>query len=154
MGKILGFELIYRERDVVDIRPMRDVSETALEKYLRDPVIPVYISPVSEIDQKEPSYGPEVIPARLARAQAETVLRNILLDISDDSDKWGELIAIVSELFGCELMMPSAGVEIFATYREGRSKIGVGLLQCIIRIFAGGGVVCSCPMETSISNFY
>ncbi len=141
-GRRLGFELIYKGREIVDVRPTSDVLESVLEWYLDNPIIPVYIPSMSGVDREEPNYDPGVIPARLSRGQAGTVLRNILLDVSTDSDRWQQLSNVVSDLFGSELMMPSGGAEIFAEYRESPSKLGLdycsggsGFLQ-IVMIYA------------------
>ena len=141
-GHGLGFELLYRDRDSVHVRPTRDVSESVLERYIQDPLIPVYVPPMSGVDLREPRYGPEVIPARLARGQGGTVLRNLLLGVSGDAGKWREFNEIVSDLFGYELTLPSAGAEIQAGYREGPetwsldySSGAAGFLQ-IVMVYA------------------
>ena len=125
-GESLGFEVVYKNRDSIDIRPMRDVEESAMEGYLRAPLIPVYIPPVSGLDRGVPNYhGPTVIPARLSKVQVGTVLRNILLDISTDSNKWNELDEVISNLFGYRLLNPSMSGDVFTQYREGASKMGL-----------------------------
>ncbi len=118
-GQALGFELLYNDRSSVALRPTRDVPELLLDKYRQDPFTPTYIPPMSGVDLREPPYQPEVIPARLARGQGGTVLRNLLLGVSHDPGKWAELQEIVADLIGYELTLPSAGAdEILAEYRE------------------------------------
>lgn len=141
-GVTLGFELVYGSREIAHVRPTKDVSESALEQFLREPLIPIYIPPMSGVDRQEPTYGPEVIRARLARAQAGTVLRNMLLGVSTNPDNWQELRGIIARLFGYELTFPSAGAEILAGYCERRaapsldySNGAAGFLQ-IVMIYA------------------
>ena len=141
-GEVLGFEFLYRDRVSVAVRPMRDVSESVLDGYRQDPFTPVYVPPMSGVDLREPPYQPEVIPARLARGQGGTVLRNLLLGVSGDPTKWAELQEIVADLFGYELGLPSAGAEIVAGYREGPAMLSLdyssgaaGFLQ-IVMIYA------------------
>ncbi len=138
-GHALGFELLYKDRNSVHVRPMRDVSESVLEQYIQDPLIPVYVPPMSGVDLREERHRPEVVSARLARGQGGTVLRNLLLSVSGDAGKWEELKKIVSDLFGYELTLPSAGAEIQAGYREGPdtwsldySSGAAGFLQIVL----------------------
>ncbi len=141
-GKPIGFELLYNDRSSADLRPMRDVQESILDDYRENPCTPVYIPPMSGVDLQEERYPPEVIRARLARGQGGTVLRNLLLGVSEDTEQWGILKAIVAELFGYELTVPSAGAEILAEYREspatpslGFSSAASGFLQ-VVMIYA------------------
>ncbi|MDE2718045.1 MAG: AAA family ATPase, partial [Chloroflexota bacterium] len=123
-GQMLGFEVLYNDRVSVGVRPTRDVSESVLDGYRQDPFTPTYIPPMSGVDLQEPPYQPEVIPARLARGQGGTVLRNLLLGVSSDPGKWADLQTIVADLFGYELTLPSAGAdEILAGYREGQATL-------------------------------
>ena len=141
-GSVLGFELFY-DRGSVSVRPMRDVSESLLDGYRQEPFAPIYIPPMSGVDLREPPYQPEVIPARLARGQGGTVLRNLLLGVSGDATRWSELQEIVADLFGYELTLPSAGAdEIVAGYREGPERLSLdyssgaaGFLQ-IVMVYA------------------
>lgn len=142
-GEVLGFEVLYNDRASVGVRPMRDVPESVLDGYRQNPFAPTYIPPMSGVDLREPPYQPEVIPARLARGQGGSVLRNLLLGVSDDNAKWEELQGVVAELFGYELTLPSAGAEeILAGYREGPATLSLdyssgaaGFLQ-IVMIYA------------------
>ena len=138
----IGFEVLYRQKEFAKIRPTRDVHEDELDAYRRKPLIPTYIPAASGVDSREPSYGPEVIPARLARAQGGSVLRNLLLAASHEADKWSALQREISAFFGYELMSPSAAAEISAPYRhkkEGQlydlSSAASGFLQ-VLMIFA------------------
>lgn len=151
-GNVLGFELIYGDRESVHVRPTRDSAEPVLEQYLREPFRPVYIPPMSGLDFREPKYGSEMIPARLARGQGGTVLRNLLLAVSSDAKRWHELTTVVSDLFGYELTFPSAGAEtIIAGYREENTMLSFdyssgagGFLQVVMlyaAIFQRGGSV-------------
>lgn len=125
-GHALGFELLFRDRSSAALRPMRDVPESLLDDFRQHPFTPVYVPPMSGVDLTEEVHPPEVIRARLARGLGGTVLRNLLLRVSGDSEKWRELKGIVDELFGYELILPSAGAEILAEYREGPATLGLG----------------------------
>lgn len=114
----IGFEILHKETELASIRPVKKVSEDDLEKYRDKPLLPVYIPPLSGLDIKEPLFDPVVIPARLARMQAGSVLRNLLLAISRDQKKWSKLQEIVGDFFGYELASPSGGAEVFARYRH------------------------------------
>lgn len=114
----IGFEILHKETELASIRPVKEVSEDDLEKYRDKPLLPVYIPPLSGPDIKEPLFDPVVIPARLARMQAGSVLRNLILVISRDREKWSKLQGIVRDFFGYELASPSGGAEVFARYRH------------------------------------
>ncbi len=135
----IGFEIVYKETELAVIRPAKDVSENDLERYINDPLIPTYIPPLSGVEIKESPFDPVVIPARLARAQAGSVLRNLLLAVSQDAQKWQKLQEVVKSFFGYELLSPSAGAEIYAPYRHSEqgqtydlSSAASGFLQVLL----------------------
>ena len=142
-GEVLGFEVLHNDRASAEVRPTRDVSESVLDGYKQNPFTPTYIPPMSGVNLREPPYQPEVIPARLARGQGGTVLRNLLLGVSSDPARWADLQEIVADLFGYELTLPSAGAdEILAGYRERPATLSLdyssgaaGFLQ-IVMIYA------------------
>ena len=141
-GSVIGFELIYATPQIAIVRPTQDVAETDLEHYVQDPIVPVYIQPMSGLDLKEPPYAPGLIAARLARGQAGTVLRNLLLAVHRYADKWAKLNETISDLFGYELMPPSQGYIVRAEYRERPTALSLdvasgasGFLQ-IVMIYA------------------
>ena len=136
----IGFEVLYKERELADIRPAKDVDESDLEQYINEPLISIYVPPLSGIDIIEPPFDPVVIPARLARAQAGSVLRNLLLAVSQDTPKWQTLQEVIHSFFGYELLAPSGGTaEIFASYRHSEqdtsynlSNAASGFLQVLL----------------------
>ncbi len=115
----IGFEVLYKEGELAAIRPAEQVSEDDLEKYISNPLIPVYIPPLSGLDIEEHPFDPIVIPARLAQSRAGSVLRNLLFIVSQDEEKWSKLQEVVKSFFGYELEMPSLGAKkILARYRH------------------------------------
>ena len=123
----IGFEIVYKGPEIAAIRPAKQVREDDLEKYINNPLIPIYIPPLSGLDVKEPLFDPIVIPARLARAQAGSVLRNMLLVVSRDEEKWSKLQEIVKDFFNYELDMPSRGAEILSRYRHSPQDVSYDL---------------------------
>lgn len=136
----IGFEVLYKEQELADIRPAKDVAEVDLEQYIDEPLLSIYVPPLSGIDITEAPFDPVVIPARLARAQAGSVLRNMLLAVSQDVEKWQTLQKIIHSFFGYELLAPSGGTaEIFASYRHSEqdtsynlSSAASGFLQVLL----------------------
>ena len=135
----IGFEIVYKEMELAAIRPARDVKEDDLEQYINDPLVPIYIPPLLGVDIKEAPFDPAVIPARLARAQAGSVLRNLLLAVNQDAQKWQKLQKVVESFFGYELLAPSGGTEILARYRHSAqdtyydlSSAASGFLQILL----------------------
>ena len=135
----IGFEILYKEPELAAIRPAKGTSETDLDKYINEPLEAVYVPPLSGLDIREPFFNPVVIPARLARAQSGSVLRNLLLDVSRNEEKWSKLQEIVGDFFGYELISPSGDAEIFAGYRHSEkdkyydlSSAASGFLQVLM----------------------
>lgn len=119
----IGFEILYKEQELAAIRPAKKVNEDDLEKYICEPLIPIYVPPLSGLDIKEKFFNPEVIPAQLARAQAGSVLRNLLLAVSQDDQKWQALQEVVRSFFNYELGHPSGAPEILARYRHSAQSL-------------------------------
>ena len=136
----IGFEIIYKEQELADIRPAREVEEVDLEQYIDEPLLSIYVPPLSGVDITEAPFDPVVIPARLARAQAGTVLRNLLVAVCQNPEKWKELTEVVRSFFGYDLLTPSAGKdEILAGYRHSEqgtfyhlSSAASGFLQVLL----------------------
>lgn len=135
----IGFEILYKEQELASIRPAKKVKEDDLEQYIREPLISIYVPPLSGLDIKEKFFNPGVIPAQLARAQAGSVLRNLLLAISQDTQKWKTLKKVVHSFFGYELGHPSGAAEILARYRHSAqspfydlSSAASGFLQVLL----------------------
>ena len=123
----IGFEIFYENQESVAVRPAKQVRENDLDKYIAKPLVPVYIPPLSGVNIEEPFFDPIVIPARLARAQAGSVLRNLLLAVSQDKEKWLKLQEIVKVFFNYELDTPSGGAEILARYRHSPQDVSYDL---------------------------
>ena len=115
----IGFEVLYLHREVARFRPTRDVHEDDLEAYLTKPLIPTYIPPASGLNREEDNYNnADVIAQRLAQAQGGRVLRNLLLAVSQDDEKWSSLQEEISRYFGYQLLRPSAGAQVLVQYRH------------------------------------
>lgn len=123
----IGFEIFYENQESVAVRPAKQVNENDLDKYIAKPLVPVYIPPLSGVDIEEPFFDPIVIHARLARAQPGSVLRNLLLKVSQDQEKWLKLQQIVRSFFAYELGTPSGGAEIHASYSHSRQDVSYDL---------------------------
>ena len=123
----IGFEVLYENQESVSVRPASQVREDELYKYVAEPLVPVYIPPVSGVDIEEPFFNPAVVSAKLARAQSGSVLRNLLLEVSRNEKSWSDLQRIVRSVFGYELGMPSEGAEIGATYSHPKQNLSYDL---------------------------
>ena len=139
----IGFELNYKEMELIAIRPATDVTENDLEKYLEAPLFPVYIRPFHLLILKMPLYGtPALLQQRLAQAKAGSVLRNLLVAVSKDSEKWELLQKAIHSFFGYQLDLPSVGAKILVRYRHSKqdqsydlTSAASGFLQ-ILMIYA------------------
>jgi len=135
----IGFEVLYKEQELAAIRPAKSVREDDIEQYIHEPLISIYIPPLSGLDIKEKFFNTVVIPAQFARAQAGSVLRNLLLAVSQDAHKWQQLQEVVHSFFGYELDYPSGAAEILARYRHSAqspsydlSSAASGFLQVLL----------------------
>ena len=138
----IGFEIVYKETELAVIRPAKDVNEDDLERYINDPLIPIYIPPLSGVDIIEPSFDSAIIPYHLARAQAGSILRNLLLAVNEKKKNWAKLQDVMRDFFGYELDSPSGGAQIYARYRHSTqdqnydiSSAASGFLQ-VLMIYA------------------
>lgn len=114
----IGFEILYKARELVTARPVKDVKEVDLDEYLDNPLIPVYIPPFSQLDRSESLFGPGVVPAQLAGGHGGRVLRNLLFAVYQDIQKWKKLQKVVRSFFGYELLPPTSGATILTQYRH------------------------------------
>ena len=127
---------------MIAARPTKDVNEDDLEKYIETSLIPVYIPPVSQLDPNERLLDPETVRALLAGGYGGTVLRILLIAVSQDIRKWEKLQKIIISFFGYELSLPSSGVKILARYQHTKhdqlydlSSAASGFLQ-VLMIYA------------------
>ena len=123
----IGFEILYKEQELAVIRPAKAVNEDDIEQYINESLISVYVPPLSGLNITEPPFDSVVIPERLARAQAGSILRNLLLAISQDTQKWQTLQEVVRSFFGYELSFPSKAPGILASYRHSAQDISYDL---------------------------
>ena len=146
----IGFEVIYEQAELVSIRPVKEVKENDLEKYIEKPLIPVYIPTASGLDSEEDHFNnQDLIKQHLAKAQAGKILRNLILSVSKNRTKWEELQRIIKTFFGYELTHPSAGAQIYIRYRHSSqgqlyelSSASSGFLQVLLiyaRVLASKG---------------
>lgn len=138
----IGFELELRHAAIIAIRPSAEVPESALQALLEDPLVPVYVPPVSGLDVRERPLQRIAIPPLVARGQTNLVLRNQLLAVSEDRGKWERLREYVHAYFGYHLDYPSASDTLYCYYRreeDGTSlelaSAASGVLQ-VLAVFA------------------
>ena len=142
-NRSIGFEILYSQREIAQVRPTKDANEDDLEAIGRDPMIATYIPPVSGLERQEDFYNNvEVILQRLAHAQGGTVLRNLISKVREDENNWSLLKEEVYSHFGYEIMEPSSGAQVYIRYRHhdtdqqyDLSNAASGFLQ-ILLVFA------------------
>ena len=118
----VAFELQYIAKKELSARPCEHVGEGDLEACRQNPITLVYIPPFSGLETQESQVVPDAVAGRLLRDMVQgrggSVLRTMLLDISDDEQKWEAVQKIVGDFFGYELLRPSGAVDIRASYRH------------------------------------
>ena len=128
VGWNIAFEALWEAPEVVIIRPAASVDEDDLAAYLEAPPRIVYVPAVSGLDAREPLLDPGAIPARLARAQAGSVLRNLLYRLSGHEARWKWLQKEIRECFGYEVLVPSpSGAEVYVHYRHHEQSVALEL---------------------------
>ena len=138
----IGFEILHKEPELSAARPTKDVHEDDLKKYIESPLTPVYIPPVSLIKREEYLLAPEAVRTLLAEGFGRDILRNLLIAVSQDTQKWKKLQEVARTFFGYELSTPSATAKILARYRHTKhdqlydlSSAASGFLQ-VLKIYA------------------
>ncbi len=139
----VGFEIIHSATELAGVRPMKDVTETHLERCRENLPTVAYIPPVWRLAVREDPLTEDGVRAKLRRGQMADVLRNVLRFVSGDETKWKRLQEAASSFFGYELLVPSAGAYVIANYRhgtEGREydlcSAASGFLQ-VLAVYAG-----------------
>ena len=110
----IGFEFLHKEKELVAVRPVRDVKKAHLEELLKDGLDdlprrankswrPVYIPPVSGVGAAENLIQPDAaILGYLARADAGKVLRNLLWRVRENGN-WDALNNVIKSFFGYKM---------------------------------------------------
>lgn len=124
----IAFEALWEAPELAMIRPAASVDTNDLAAYLEAPPRIVYVPAVSGLAAREPLLDARAIPARLARAQSGSVLRNLLHRLSQDSERWNRLQNEIRECFGYELFRPSpSGAEVYVYYRHDEQSVALEL---------------------------
>ncbi len=137
LGLQLGMEFIADTTEQMFVRPIKrfrpeDVRDTRLGC--------VFVPAMSGLGVEEPVYQPPKIEQLLFQARPGEVLRNLLLQISNQNDAWNALTVSIRELFGYVLQPPDGrGANILAEYspRAGGPRLdiasaGSGFLQVLM----------------------
>ena len=134
----IEFEVIFDQNELVKARPSRTTSERSLAEFVADPLQIAFISPFSNVDVPESYFNRSVIPLRIARNQTGNILRNIIFQLSLDSEKWEALQRTMTLYFGCRFLQPSPSDYIRVFYRGLDSDVsyelacaGSGFLQIL-----------------------
>jgi predicted ATPase len=116
-GREITMELIANSTEQIYVRPKSDVPREVLETAsLRTVLVPAMSGLVTE----EPVYRPPMLDLLLGQARPGEMLRNLLLEASleEQSGAWEKLRRSIQDLFGYELLPPSAtGAHILAEYK-------------------------------------
>lgn len=132
----MALEIVHHHSEFLEFRPASEVAESDLDALRSRPLRVVYLSPVSGLEVREPPLRPEAVPGYLALAQAGSILRTIVREVSEDERKWRILTAEMQKRFGLELLQPSARtLSVRVWYREA-GKAPTYELEC-----AGSGVL-------------
>jgi hypothetical protein len=114
-GIRLAMEFSADSTEQIYVRPARETPRDALEQLT--PTM-VYVSSVDGLEIEEPAINnPEWIRTLLGRQRPGSILRNLLLDVSQ-TNHWDDLCASVRKLFAFDLVVPETpGGQVICEYR-------------------------------------
>ena len=135
----IGLELHFETSSTIAVRPADDVDARELRACGSAPFAVLSIPSTLRVEEKESVFEEDVLKARLSRGHGGSVLRNILLRISESKNKWSKLANEIHALFGYRLLPPSRGEPLSVFYRhsdeQNRLEIacaGSGFLQALL----------------------
>lgn len=133
----LAMEIAYDTTEQVYVRPAHRDNIYHSRVFDNKPSV-VFIPAMGGIDTEEPVYQLPKIQEMLGRGKPGDVLRNLLADVHQNTDKWEVLCAEVKSIFGYEMLPPNtAGAHIRAEYRHNGATLdvsaaGSGFLQVLM----------------------
>ena len=136
-GLQLGMEFIANTTEQTFVRPLRRFPPEDLRGARLGCV---FVPAMSGLGVEEPVYQPPKIEQLLFQARPGEVLRNLLLQVSNQGEAWNALTASIRELFGYVLQPPDGrGANILAEYsprpdgpRLDIASAGSGFLQVLM----------------------
>lgn len=123
----------------VYVRPSKDVAPKVLKKAKNSYQV-FFVPAVSGLGIDEPVYQRPKINQLLGQGKSGDVLRNLLAEISDNQGAWDQLVSLIKDMFGYELLPPDdTGAHILAEYRHSPDGVrldinsaGSGFLQVLL----------------------
>ena len=113
-GWSVAMEFISDSTEQIRVRPTREApSETLRTLDLRT----VFVPPMTGLGIDEPLFQPPKIEQLLGLGRPGEVMRNLLVEASQNEHAWSALKASISKLFGYDLLPPdTSGAHILAEY--------------------------------------
>lgn len=135
----IALELHFKTSGAIVVRPADTVRGLELRTCNLGPSAVAYIPSALRIEETESVFEEGVLRARLSRGRGASVLRNLLLRLSESRDRWNKLTSETQALFGYELRLPSRGEPLSVFYRHSDSDnwleiacAGSGFLQVLL----------------------
>lgn len=114
----VALELHFDTSATLAIQPADTVSVEQLRTCEGDPLAPVYIPSTLRIEDEESIFADDVLPIRLSSGRGASVLRNMLLRLSESTCIWDTLADNIRALFGYAVSRPSRGDPLRVYYRH------------------------------------
>ena len=124
----IGFEVRYQTPYKVEVGPLED-TYIGLRLLKEKSEKAFYITPLSSLEIKESHFITSVLQIRLAHGKGGEIIRNLLIQISEDEEKWQTLQSTVEDFFGYELLIPSGVDPINARYRHSSAENANNLIN-------------------------
>ena len=106
-GWTVNLEFVWDTPKQMYVRPTGDTDERHVAQA---ELTPVFIPATSGISRDEPFYvRDEYLDLIIGQAKPGEILRNILVRAANAGEAWGQLVELVRELFGYELLVPQVG---------------------------------------------
>lgn len=111
----IPMELISDSSEQIYVHPKSDADPAALK---RAKIGSVFVPPMTGLSTEEPVYQRPKLDQLLGQAKPGEMLRNLLVEASNNENAWPVLKSSIQSLFGIELLPPDAtGANILAEYR-------------------------------------
>lgn len=113
----ITMEFIADSTEQIYVRPKPDIEPT---KVRAASLSTAFVPAMTGLGTEEPLYARrETVDALLGQAKPGEILRNLLVEASQNDPAWEALREAIRRLFGLELLAPQVGAFITAEYRRG-----------------------------------
>ncbi len=105
-GWTLSFEFRYGNSELIYVKPAKDTPIEAILDTVKNLQV-VHVPPFSGIGAEETHYDRAYQDLLIGQGKPGDILRNLLLDVHNSTEKWQKLCTDIEEIFGYRILPPS-----------------------------------------------